>query len=74
MARRLTHRQIEDRLIESLKRDRAVPSNLRVEGRPDDMTIIVSPSNDSVGLAMAVMARTGETDACAVMDRVMEGI
>lgn len=48
---------IERRLREKLGRDRRHPSRCRVEG---DVTI-VRPSGTSVGLAMALEDRTGET-------------
>ena len=75
MAAALTTRQIEGRLIESLRNDRSKASRRRIEITPEEGTVVtVDVSNETYGLAIAVGYRTGETDPMDVIDRLADDV
>lgn len=67
MATALRTSDLERRLAESLTKDHQRRSNYR--GTMADGTIIVQPSNRSIGLAIAIADRNGE-DVDHILDRV----
>jgi hypothetical protein len=75
MGRALNTRQIEGRLIESLRKDRSKRSRCSTRITPEEGTVItVNVSNDTYGLAIAVGAHTGEDDPMVVIERLSEDV
>lgn len=67
----LTTHQIEARLLESLAKDRSQRSRSTFTTNQAGTTATVTVSNTTYGLAIAVGARTGESDPMAVINRVV---